>query len=67
MNVQITDWNEAATCCWCGKEKECVTIDFDESFFRTSNLCWGCLQNAVRVRSRQPEKSKLKTGESKTA
>lgn len=53
MNVQITDWTDKQSCLWCSKERECVTVDFDDSFLQKAPLCWPCLQNAIRVRSRQ--------------
>lgn len=54
MQIEITDWSEADTCLWCSKEKESVTVTFDGGFLSAATLCWHCLQNAVRVRSRQP-------------
>jgi len=62
MSVQITDWSEKATCCWCGKERECATVDFADSFLQKSALCWNCLQNAVRVHSQQSRKPATKSG-----
>lgn len=53
MNVQISDWSETDSCLWCSKQRECVTVDFDDSFLQKAPLCWPCLQNAIRVRSRQ--------------
>lgn len=53
MHATITAWQESAPCTWCEKDKECVIVDFGDGFIRQTNLCWPCLQKAVRVRSRQ--------------
>ncbi|NQV26372.1 MAG: hypothetical protein HQ518_18610 [Rhodopirellula sp.] len=54
MQIQISDWAETDTCLWCSKDKESVTVTFDEGFLSAATLCWHCLQNAVRVcRQRQ--------------
>ena len=53
MDAKITAWHEQDLCTWCEKERECVTVDFGDGFIRQAPLCWGCLQNAVKVRSKQ--------------
>lgn len=53
MKVALTEWQESATCCWCEKERECVTTTFSDGFLREASLCWKCLQTAFKVRSRQ--------------
>lgn len=56
MQIEISDWTETGTCLWCSKEKESVTVTFDEGFLSAATLCWHCLQNAVRVcRRRESE------------
>ena len=58
MKVQLSDWHESATCCWCEKESECVTVTFSDGFLTNAAMCWKCLQTAFRVRSRQATKKK---------
>ena len=55
MNVSLTAWHSEQACTWCEKQKECVSVSFDDGFLKNAPLCWGCLQKAVRVRSRQAE------------
>lgn len=55
MNVSLTAWHDKSGCTWCDKEKECVTVTFDNGFLKNSPLCWPCLQKAVRVRYRQQQ------------
>jgi hypothetical protein len=54
MTVTLTTYHEKATCTWCEREKECVTVNFDDAFLQNTPLCWKCLQKAVKVRNRQP-------------
>lgn len=60
MNVQISAWHESQACLWCEKSRECVTAEFGEGFISQGNLCWGCLQKAVKVRSQQQTGSSCK-------
>ena len=53
MDAKITAWQEQDLCTWCEKERECVTVDFGDGFIRQAPLCWSCLQNAIKVRSKQ--------------
>lgn len=55
MNVSLTAWHAEENCAWCEKSRECVTADFGDGFITAAPLCWKCLQQAVRVRSRQPD------------
>ena len=57
MNVTLTAWHETETCTWCERTKECVTADFGDGFIQNAQLCWRCLQKAVKVRSRQESHS----------
>lgn len=54
MKVQLSEWHESATCCWCEKERECVSTTFSDGFLNKAAMCWKCLQTAFKVRSRQP-------------
>lgn len=60
MEAKLTSWHESATCAWCERERECVTVDFGDGFISHSELCWACLQKAVKVRSKQDQGSALK-------
>ena len=53
MKVQLSEWHESTTCCWCEKERECVATTFSDGFLNKANLCWKCLQTSFKVRSRQ--------------
>lgn len=53
MNVTLTEWQESATCCWCEKSRECVTVTFSDGFLKDVPMCWRCLQTAFKVRSLQ--------------
>lgn len=55
MEAKITAWHATNTCAWCEKDRECITAEFGDGFIGRSNLCWGCLQKAVKVRSRQDQ------------
>lgn len=61
MIVTLTDRLESASCTWCEKDRECVTATFEDGFLKGSPLCWGCLQKAVKVRSREGEKPRPRT------
>jgi hypothetical protein len=56
MKVLMSGWSEEATCQWCTKSKECVTVAFDDGFLAAGHLCWKCLQQAVRVQARKEPK-----------
>ena len=53
MNVTLTAWQDSASCGWCEKTKPCVTTSFDDGFLKNVDLCFGCLQQTLKVRSRQ--------------
>lgn len=53
MNVTLTAWHESASCSWCEKTKACVTTSFDDGFLQNVELCFGCLQQTLKVRSRR--------------
>jgi hypothetical protein len=53
MNVSISAWHDSGTCTWCQKEAEGVTASFDSGFLCNAQLCWKCLQQAVRVHASQ--------------
>lgn len=57
MKVALTVWHDSATCCWCEKEKECVSTTFSDGFLKDAKLCWKCLQTSYKVRSQQHNKS----------
>jgi len=64
MNVTLNAWHAEQHCTWCDKQRECVSTTFDDGFLKNAPLCWGCLQKAVRVRSRQQEKLAVKQSNS---
>ncbi|QEG21022.1 hypothetical protein [Mariniblastus fucicola] len=51
MKVVLSKRHEQANCCWCEKERECVTVTFSDGFIKQGSLCWKCLQTAYKVRS----------------
>jgi hypothetical protein len=53
MNVNLTAWTESASCGWCEKTKPCVTTSFEDGFLKNVELCFSCLQQTLKVRSRQ--------------
>ncbi|HQZ64533.1 MAG TPA: hypothetical protein PLY87_05635 [Planctomycetaceae bacterium] len=53
MKALISAWNSAGLCIWCEKDKEGVTVEFSDGFLGKGQLCWSCLQKAVKVRSQQ--------------
>lgn len=55
MKALISRWFAAATCVWCEREKECVTAEFADGFLAKSQICWRCLQKAIKVRSQQEQ------------
>jgi len=52
MHVTLTTWQKRSACTWCERDKECVTVEFQDGFLSGVPLCWRCLQKAVRVRNR---------------
>lgn len=56
MKTLITAWHETAQCVWCEKEKEAVSVEFGDGFLSNSQICWRCLQKAIRVRARNRTK-----------
>jgi hypothetical protein len=58
MKVTLTAWHESSTCGWCEKTKSCITTNFDDGFLQNVELCFGCLQQTLKVRSRQDASSK---------
>lgn len=55
MKTLISRWFAAAKCVWCEREKECVTAEFGDGFLAKSQICWRCLQKAIKVRSQQDQ------------
>ena len=53
MNIVLSEWHESTNCAWCERSKECVTADFGDGFITKSDLCWKCLQQALRVHAKQ--------------
>ena len=53
MKALISQRHEKGTCVWCEKEKECITVEFSDGFLSKNEICWRCLQKAVKVRSQQ--------------
>ncbi len=51
MKVVLFKRQESVSCCWCEKERECVTVSFSDGFIKQGCLCWKCLQTAYKVRS----------------
>lgn len=52
MRVTLSAWHEREPCTWCEREKETVTVEFEDGFLASVPLCWRCLQKAVKVRNR---------------
>lgn len=52
MNVVLRGCRESEACTWCERTKECVVVRFDDGFIGEATLCWRCLKQAVKVRSR---------------
>ena len=65
MKVTISGWQEQENCSWCEKSRDCVTTDFDDGFLKNVAMCWSCLAQAIKVRSRseQPQAAKAKPRE----
>jgi hypothetical protein len=53
MKALISALSTKATCTWCEKELEAVTVEFDGGFLTKGWLCWKCLQQATRVHDKQ--------------
>lgn len=58
LKALISLWHAAGICVWCEKEKECVTAEFGDGFLAKNQICWRCLQKAVKVRSQQGQPKK---------
>lgn len=56
MLVTLTQWHTDASCVWCERSTECVTVNFEDGFVREAPLCWKCLAKATKVRSQQEAK-----------
>jgi len=63
MNVTISAWLDSATCTWCQKDGEAVTVTFESGFLRDSSLCWKCLKQALRVHHQQQQAEPKRKGE----
>lgn len=61
--VEITEYHESASCTWCDRTKECVTVEFDDGFPAKGPMCWSCLQKSVRARNRQEQNGKQAVGQ----
>ncbi len=57
MEVSLNAWHQQQQCTWCEKDKEGVSVTFDDGFLKNAPLCWSCLQKAVKVRSRHDHPS----------
>ena len=55
MKVEISGCSDSAECVWRDRTKQVVEVTFDDGFLEEGNLCWRCLQRAVRVRARRQE------------
>jgi hypothetical protein len=53
MKAIISAFHESASCTWCSKTAECVTVQFEGGFLHKSELCFKCLQQSVRVHHKQ--------------
>ena len=53
MRAIISQYHESASCTWCERETEGITVEFDDGFLQKGSLCWRCLQQATRVHHRQ--------------
>lgn len=53
MKALISAYYESASCAWCNKTAECVTVQFEGGFLHKSELCFKCLQQSVRVHHKQ--------------
>ena len=58
MKALITAYCEAAKCTWCERDNEGVTVEFDGGFLIKGQLCFKCLQQAVKVHHKQVKKAK---------
>ena len=61
MHVTLTLWHPDATCVWCERSTECVTVNFEDGFLQDSTLCWKCFAKAAKVRSQQEAKPVAKS------
>lgn len=61
MHVTLHAWHNEQSCTWCEKQRECVSVTFEDGFLKNAPLCWGCLQKSVRVRTRQTDKAPPKS------
>ena len=57
MKALLTAWHESASCLWCEKNRECVSVDFGDGFLTRATMCWQCVQKAVKVRAQQERSS----------
>ena len=55
MKVILTNPNTETPCTWREKQPPggCVTATFSDQFLVDAPLCWKCLAQAMKVRSRQ--------------
>ena len=53
MKVVLSGRHQSAQCVWCEKDRECVQATFSDGFVKDATICWRCLQQAFKVRSRQ--------------
>jgi hypothetical protein len=66
MKVNLSRHHTAAKCCWCEKDRECVSVTFSDGFIKNEPMCWKCLQTAFKVRSRQDQEPANTDSENKT-
>ena len=67
MKALITSYHDSATCAWCAKSTEAVTVEFGGGFLQKSDLCFRCLQQSVRVHHRQSQPAPPQPAESQPA
>lgn len=63
MKALISERHANASCIWCEKDTECVTVEFSDGFLTKNAICWRCLQKAVKVRSIQTTGKTKRTDE----
>jgi hypothetical protein len=64
MKALISAYLDSASCTWCKRTAECVTVQFDGGFLHKTELCFRCLQQSVRVHHKQTGDDDKSAGES---
>ena len=52
MKVVLSDRQDDTECIWCEKQRECVKATFSDGFVESESICWKCLAQAFKVRSK---------------